>query len=190
MQPQELEPEMEAFFLRIAPTLATEWEGATEDEIEQIEQIAGRPLPRFYRWFLLRMGHRMGPLAYSSLDFSAPKVLESYASGLFVPHPRFLMIGHESDEVMPLHMLYDFDHEARGDARVVARHASGGSVYDQFDTFREMNAWSSLYDLKVRTQPQMCSGFITDDGGDVLSELRPVMESLGFADPFPEAPRC
>ena len=57
MQPQELEPEAEEFFLRLVPDLANQWKGATEDEIARLETIARRPLPRFYRWFLMRMGN-------------------------------------------------------------------------------------------------------------------------------------
>ncbi|PRP93717.1 hypothetical protein ENSA7_81450 [Enhygromyxa salina] len=44
MRPEDLEPELDELLLRIVPNLASQWRGATE-------QIAGRPLPRFYRWF-------------------------------------------------------------------------------------------------------------------------------------------
>ena len=36
----------------------------------------------------------MGPIAYPTMDFSTSKVLSCYAEELFVPHPRFLMIGY------------------------------------------------------------------------------------------------
>ncbi|MCX4242315.1 hypothetical protein [Paraliomyxa miuraensis] len=70
---------MEALLLRLVPDLERQWEGATQDEIDRIEAIAGRPLPPFYCWFLIRMGHSMGSIAYPRLDFSAPKVLSCYA---------------------------------------------------------------------------------------------------------------
>jgi len=190
MRAQDLEPELEALLLRLVPDLASAWQGATEDEIDRIEAIAGRPLPRFYRWFLMRMGHSMGPIAYPTLDFSAPKVLECYREGLFKPNPRFFMIGHESKEIMPLHVLYDFDHPARDDARVTKRHALGGDVHDQFDTFREMIAWGEVVMRSVEARPQRCLGVFSDVSGDVLSHLDPVMKSLGFEAPIPTGPRC
>ncbi|WP_239014818.1 SMI1/KNR4 family protein [Archangium violaceum] len=70
---------MEEFLLRVVPNLGQQWRGATPDAIARIEQMAGRPLPPFYRWFLSRMGQSMGRLAYPSLDFSAQRVLERYA---------------------------------------------------------------------------------------------------------------
>jgi len=48
-QEQEIEAVMEAFLLRVVPGLAEQWKGATPDEIARIEEIAGRPLPSFYR---------------------------------------------------------------------------------------------------------------------------------------------
>ena len=181
---------MEALLERLVPGLSANWQGASEAEIEQIEVIAGRPLPRFYRWFLMRMGRSMGRLAYQSLDFSARKVLTSYAEELFVPHPRFLMIGHESDEIMPLHVLYDLDFPARDDARVTKRHALGGASHHQFATFREMLAWGKFLHHGVEAMPQRCSGSFVDDGGDVLAHLDPVMASLGFKKPIPSGSHC
>jgi len=181
---------MEELLLRLVPDLASQWQGATEDEIEQIERIAARPLPRFYRWFLMRMGHSMGPIAYPSLDFSAQKVLSCYAEVLFVPHSRFLMIGHETEEMMPLHVLYDFEHPARDDARVTKRHAMGGAIHDQFETFREMIAWGEFWMSRVNKFPQRCMGSLVNRGGDVVSLLDPVVKSLGFKTPILTGPCC
>lgn len=190
MHPQDLEPEMEELLARLVPDLANEWQGATPDEIDRIEQLAGRPLPRFYRWFLLRMGHSMGPIAYRSLDFSAPTVLSCYAEQVFVPHPRFFMIGYETDEMMPLHMLYDFNHPARDDARVAKRHSMGGDVHNGFDTFREKMAWGKVMMHSIETRAQRCVGSFRDRGGDVLLHLDPVMKSLGFETPIPTGSHC
>lgn len=190
MRAQDLEPELEELLLRLVPDLAHQWQGASEDEIAKVEVIAGRPLPRFYRWFLLRMGRSMGPIAYPRLDFTARKVLECYAEGLFGASPRFLMIGYESDIAMPLHVLYDFDHPARDDARVTKRHAMGGDVHDQFDSFREMIAWGKVLTYDLQARPQQCVGMLSDSGGDVLSHLGSVMKSLGFESPVPTGPRC
>jgi hypothetical protein len=126
MHPHDLEPEVEDLLLRLVPELSQQWKGATPGEIDAVEAIAGRPLPRFYRWFLMRMGQDMGPIAYPVFDFAAPTVLACYSEELFPPHPRYLMIGYSLDEIMPLHLLYDFEHPARDDARVTKRHAQGG----------------------------------------------------------------
>ncbi|MCY1063502.1 SMI1/KNR4 family protein [Nannocystis sp. RBIL2] len=182
---------MEEFLLALVPDLQDAWKGATEDEIVQIEAIAGRPLPRFYRWFLMRMGHDMGPLGYPTADFSAPKVLECYARRQFVPNPRFLMIGHESDEMMPLHFFYDFDHSVREDARVTKSHALGGGFHHVFDTFREKLTWGTFLAFYLTTLPQCCVGsFRRHDGGDLRTALDPLMESLGFIRPIATGPNC
>ncbi|PRP93716.1 SMI1/KNR4 family protein [Enhygromyxa salina] len=190
MRPQDLEPELDELLLRIVPDLGSQWRGATEHEIDQIEQIAGRPLPRFYRWFLMRMGHDMGPIEYRSMIFSAPTVLQCYAERLFVPHPRFLMIAYETDEMMPLHLLYDFNFPARDDARVIKGHALGGEGHPQFETFREMFAWGEVGARSVESRAQKIVCSLSDPGGDVLAHLDPVMKSLGFEAPISTGPRC
>jgi len=187
---EEMEPEIEDLLLRIAPSLPNDWQGASSEEIDKIETIAGRPLPKFYLWFLSRMGRSMGPLTYPTLDFTAPRVLSCYADELFPPHPRFLMIGHESDEVMPAHLLYDFDHPARDDARIVSMEHIDGVVRNQFETFREMIGWGKFLSYRVNRFPHRCTGAFVDDEGDVLSRLDPLMESLGFTAPIPTGACC
>ena len=190
MRAQDLEPEMEELLLRLVPDLATQWQGATEDEIEQIERISVRPLPRFYRWFLMRMGRSMGPITYRSLNFSVSKVIECYAEVPVMSYPRFLIIGHESDEMLPSHLLYDLEHPARDDARVGKGHVRGRAIYEQFETFREMIAWGEFLTSRVNKLPQRCEGSLVNRGGDVLALLDPVMKSLGFKTPIPTGPCC
>jgi hypothetical protein len=190
MSTQGLEPEMEGFLLRIVPGLAEQWQGSTPDEIARIEALAGRPLPRFYRWFLARMGQSMGPLTYSQLDLSAQRVLASYAEELVVPHPRFLFIGHDSDAMIPLHLFYDLDLPARSDARVTRRHAEGGERYDQFETFRELLAYGALLSFRIGRLPQSCTALLRGSDSDILSRLDAVMDGLGFSRPVPTGPCC
>jgi len=185
MHPQDLEPDTEAFLLRLSPDLAREWRGATADEIDAIERLAGRPLPRFYRWFLLRMGHSMGPLTYATLDFSAPTILHCHAAGLFSPNPRILMIGHDSHEIMPLHVHYDLDAATRDDALILASQGDGDEFVRESETFREMIARGCLSQYRVRNALQRCSGLLRDRDDDVLARLSPVMTSLGFTTPVP-----
>jgi hypothetical protein len=187
---QGLEFEMEDLLLRNVPGLAEQWQGTTPDAIAEIERLAGRPLPLFYRWFLTRMGQSMGPLAYPRLDFSAQRVLTCYAEKLVTPHPRFLLIGHESDEMMPLHVFYDLDSPARADARVTKRHARGGELHEQFETLREMLAWGAFSRFRVDRMPQRCQGILTCDHPDVLARIGPLMSNLGFRKPISTGPFC
>ncbi|HYO59403.1 MAG TPA: SMI1/KNR4 family protein [Archangium sp.] len=185
-----IELEMEELLLRIVPELAEQWQGATPDMMARIERLAGRPLPPFYRWFLSRMGKSMGALAYPTLDFSAQRVLACYAEKLIAPDSRFLLIGYESNEIMPLHVFYDFDAPAREDALVTERDARGGELYDRFETLREMLAWGALLRFRVNKMPQKCEGILSSDDPDLLSHLEPLMSSLGFTKPISTGPRC
>ncbi|MCP3142111.1 SMI1/KNR4 family protein [Pyxidicoccus xibeiensis] len=184
------EPGLESLLPRIVPGLAEQWKGSTPDEISQLERIAGRPLPPFYRWFLSRMGQSMGPLSYSTLDFSVRRILDCYAEGMVEPDPRFLLIAYESDEMMPLHLFYDFKAPARDDALVTKRDALGGELYDMFETLREKLAWDALFSYRVSDMPQQCGGLLEGDEADFLSHLDPVMSGLGFTQPVLTGSLC
>ncbi|WP_246356934.1 SMI1/KNR4 family protein [Pyxidicoccus fallax] len=190
MSEQPLEPELEAFLLRIVPGLAEAWRGCTPEEIAQVELIAGRPLPSFYRWFLSRMGRSMGPLAYPTLDFSAQRVLACYADGLISTDPRFLLIAYETDEMMSEHLFYDFSASTREDALVTRRDAEGGPLSDMFSTLREMLARGALFRFRVRKMPQQCDGMVRGNNPDFLSHLDSAMSRLGFTKPISTGHRC
>ncbi|WP_426753609.1 SMI1/KNR4 family protein [Myxococcus sp. Y35] len=181
---------MERLLLRTVPGLAEQWRGAELAAIENIERIAGRPLPPFYRWFLLRMGESMGPLAYPTLDFSAHRVLACYAQKLVKPDSRFLLIAYESDEMMPLHLFYDFNAPARNDAMVTSREARGKELTDAFETLREMLAWGALSLFRIDKAPHTSSGSLKGDTPEFLTNLDSVMSSLGFEQPIPTGPLC
>jgi hypothetical protein len=123
------------------------------------------------------------------LEFSVAKVLSCYDEGLVRPNPRFLLIGYENDEVMPLHLFYDFDFPARDDARVVNRDFLGGPIYNSFDTFREMLSWGEFLTSRVEKLPQRCEGSFRGTG-DVVERLDAVMQSLGFSKPIPAGDCC
>jgi hypothetical protein len=188
--PLDIEPEMEAFLNQLIPNLDAQLQGATDEQIQRIEEIAGRPLPRFYRWFLKRMGTDMGPLSYPYLDFSASKILDCYAQGLVPRDPRYLLIGYSLDDHLPKHQFYDFGHPARDDARVTEGEDLDDELYDLFETFREMIAWGELVRHRLNKFPQKCEGFFSTEGGDVLDQLDPLMVSLGFKSPIPTGPCC
>ncbi|WP_395805218.1 SMI1/KNR4 family protein [Archangium minus] len=186
----EVELGIDNLLFSIVPGLAEQWQGSTPEEIAQIERIAGRPLPSFYRWFLSRMGRSMGPLAYPTLDFSAQTVLACYADGLVTPHPRFLLIAYESDEMMSQHLFYDFNASTREDALVTKRDAEGGELFDMFGTLREMLARDALFRFRVCKMPQQCEGAVKGNNPDFLSRLDSVMSSLGFTKPISTGRRC
>lgn len=186
----EVESQMEGLLLRTVPGLAEQWRGTTPAVIEKIERIAGRPPPPFYLWFLNCMGQSMGPLAYPTLDFSAERVLACYAQKRVKPDPRFLLIAHESDEMMPLHLFYDFKEPARDDALVTSREAQGGALANRFETLREMLAWGAVSLFRIHKAPQSCSGSLTGDEPDFLTNLDAVMSSLGFDQPISTGPLC
>jgi hypothetical protein len=183
---------MEEFLLRVVPELSEQWKGANPDEIEQIERIAGRPLPPFYRWFLTRMGQSMGRLAYPTLDFSAQRVLDCYAEGLVEPHPRLLLIAHDSRGMMPMPLFYDLDAPTRDDALVASKEegADEDELYEKFETFREMLAWGALSTFRLDKMPQTCNGTFHGNHPNILSLIEPVMSSLGFKQPIPTGPHC
>jgi hypothetical protein len=177
------EASVEKLLVRLVPGLTREWQGAPASEIDRIEVIAGRPLPPFYRWFLSRMGRSMGPMSYPTVDFSAQGVLAALTSGQIAAHPRYLLIGYEQDELMPLPYFYDLDQPIRGDALVVRMITPRDESHEQFETFREMLAWGELWTQRVERAPQQCTGTLRA-GANVLAQLEPVMRRLGFEQPI------
>lgn len=189
----ELEPEMEQLLARVVPNFASKVKGASSKEIEELERIAGRPLPSYYRWFLSRMGRSMGPFAYNKMDFSAKTVLACYKNGTFKPDPRFFMIAHGTDPLDTVPLAYDLDHPARDDARV---HLFDGTLDNLgAETLRELHA-DRILDMPVKTRPQRMSGILYYEEPEkkssyyqpkktIAKRLVPVMTQLGFTSPVP-----
>jgi hypothetical protein len=183
------ETALEKLLLRLVSGTRESWEGAPDSEIEQLEAIAGRALPSFYRWFLSQMGRSMGPLSYPTVDFTAQGILGVYATARMAPDPRYLLIGYEHDELTPLHYFYDLDDEAREDALVVRMLTPADETHDQFETFREMLAWGELWTRRVEPAPQQCRGTLRG-GADLQARLEPVLRRLGFDVPIETGPSC
>lgn len=184
------EAALERLLLRIVPGLPQGWRGASDAEIARLETIAGRPLPGCYRWFLSRMGQSMGAMAYPTVDFSAQAVLNAYERGAIEPDRRFLLIGHEHDELMPLHYFYDLDSPARDDALVVRMLSPRDESHEQFETLREMLAWGELWAQRVERAPQHCRGRLRCEAGALLGELAPRLHGLGFEAPIATGEHC
>lgn len=178
---QSLETRMEALLLDLGPQVGRDWSGVGEEEIAQVEALARRPLPPFYRWFLGRFGHTMGTFTYRSLDFSCKGVLAAYAEQRVEHDPRYLLIAYDHDPAYPSHAFYDLDRPVRDDALVVA-----GELLDEddlvpsFETLREMIAWGALASHGVYKRPQRCVGMLESTKGDALSQLDPVLRAFGL----------
>jgi len=188
--PEEIKRKSEELFLGLVPGLADRWEGASEGQVAELERLAGRALPGFYRWFLNRMGKSVGGLQFRSLDFSVERILSCYADGLVTPDDRFLMIGFETDDVMPLHLFYDFDYPTDDDARVVSMGFDGELLYEQFDTFREMLVWGQFGAWRINRLPQSCVGLFERQSDQGLNDLDRAMQRLGFLKPVPMGSNC
>lgn len=182
------EPELEALIARLVPAAEREtWTGASADKIAELQALAGRPLPAFYGWFLAKLGGSFGD---AREDLRASTVLDAYRKGVVQPDPRYFLIGRNPDPIMPGLMFYDLDAPCRDDARVVSRLEAGPPWEQEFETFREELAWGLLLEHRVITCPQVCSGNLIDDGGDIFGRLDPVMARLGFTSPIETGAFC
>lgn len=190
MQPLPIVSALESFLAGLTPSGTAGWVGASEDQIDAIEHIAGRPLPAFYRWFLRRMGGSMGSLTNPRADFSAPAVLSAYERGLFLPHPRYLSIGVDPIDIATYHVVYDLDRPIRDDARVGRRDQRGGPFHFPFETFAEQIVWGRCLAHRVEAMPQQCTGVLVDPDKDVLKKLQPLLARLGVVAPVPTGAFC
>ncbi|PCC67844.1 hypothetical protein SAMN02745121_07880 [Nannocystis exedens] len=185
-----LESHFERFITRLVPGIEHSWQGATPEEIAEIESIAGRALPGFYWWFLTRMGRDMGDLTFASMDFTAARVIECYREEIDEPDLRYLLIGYQNDPMVPMHTWYDLDRPNREDALVLDREIAGGLTQVNFETFREMLAWKAMLNFRIEALPHGCKGKFKSDGADVRARLERAVETLNFEQPVPTGPFC
>jgi hypothetical protein len=127
------------------------------------------------------MGESMGPLEYLTTDYRVSTILSCYAEEDFLPPSnRYLMIGFESDKMMPLHVFYDLETPAREDALVFRRNAAGGDVHIQSETLREWLLRGAFDNYRIAMMQQRCRGDFADDREEVFARLDPLMARLGF----------
>jgi hypothetical protein len=184
-----LEPEMEAFLRRLVPGVERQWQGASEEEIAEIEEIAGQELPRFYRWFLSTMGRSTGSLPPFFASFTVQKVLSAYDDGEVSAEPPLLFIARMDDPIMPLEVYYDLNRRARDDAFAMTG-AAGDELSHDAETLREWMAWLALTILAINPSPQWCRGRLKARGGSAATNLASVLTDLGFSSPLPTGPYC
>jgi hypothetical protein len=185
-----IEAEMTSFLRHLFPDYEQQCVGATTEQIERLEQIAGRPLPAFYHWFLRTMGRSVGPFEKARQDLSIDSILAAYDEGLVEPDPRLLLIAGDKNEEDPILGFYDLDEPARDDALVLTAQGYDGHLTRMYESLREMFAHDNIVAFKIRSSPCYCLGRFTDPGHDVSSKLDHIMDKLGFASAVPTGPYC
>ncbi len=191
VDPSELEPELEALLSRCVPDMSSRWRSASEQDIAAIEAIAGGELPRCYRWLLLRLGHGFEEIGFGTLDFSARCVVEGHSRGIFPHHEGMMCIADDSAEDQPQLRYYDLAHPVRDDAPVFMTEPEVDELLPEFETLRELIASAVFDNYRRRPMPFRVEGILgTESGGNVLDELVPLFEELGFRAPVPCGPLC
>lgn len=185
-----IEVEMTAFLRRLFPDFEQQCVGATEEQIERLERIAGRPLPAFYYWFLRTMGRSVGPFEKARQDLSIDSVLAAYDEGMLEPDSRLLLIAGDTNENDPTLGFYDLEAPARDDAFVLTARGYDGHPTRMYETYREMFAHANLVAFRIRSLPRYCRGRFTDTDHDVSTKLDRSMAELGFASAVPTGPYC
>jgi hypothetical protein len=180
------QPALEALIDRLVPE-KQRWKGASETQISEIEGLAGRPIPEFYRWFLTSMG---GSYTYGLEDFRASTVIDTYGSGVVRRDARYLLIGRIIDPLMPGLILHDLDSPFGIDAAVGTRTDGAFEVSREFQTLREMLVFDLLSRFRLYKARQRCSGSFTDPGGRVFEHLNAAMEQLNFTRPIETGEFC
>lgn len=83
-------------------------EGCTEDEIKQLETKLGNKLPKYYKEFLLRMGHNSGDfLAGTDIRYKSVFSLKEWAEELLKEN-NYPFKLFEDDFVFAMHQGYQF----------------------------------------------------------------------------------
>jgi hypothetical protein len=62
--------------------------------------------------------------------------------------------------------------------------ALDGPALPQYETFREMLAWDCFVEHRVQSKALSRSGTLSDELGDVVARLSPIMERMGFTSPI------
>ncbi|MFE5549934.1 SMI1/KNR4 family protein [Streptomyces sp. NPDC056534] len=184
---------MEVFIARLVPAVErAAWRGAPEAEIAEVEGLAGRPLPEFYRWFIATMGgsYPHAVHGYTRQDLRVATVIDAYRHGLVEPDLRFLLIGRIYDPAMPELLFYDLDTPVRKDAMVLTRSEFGLTMRRGFETLREKLAWGMLRRYGITPCSQRCEGSFRREGASVKILLDPVMSSFGFTCPIETGSYC
>jgi hypothetical protein len=140
------------FIGRYAPAYPATLKSASPQEIQQLEERAGRSLPGSYKTFLRLMGHGMGPLSMFGADFDISTIIDLCAPGKWRAPERYLRIGQQREH--PRMDVY-LDLGWSADEPRVVRFESWGEISEDtedfsvaFNSFPEM--WFTLAFLQLR----------------------------------------
>lgn len=181
--------EFEAFLFNLAPDFQAECRGLIEEEILEIEEIAGQELPLFYRWFLSKMGCRVGRLPEQLSALNGRSVIDAYDRGEVDVDPPLLFIGRLPDPLMPLEIFYDLGHRTRDDALVVSG-VAGDELSNDSETLREWVASIVFTKMRVNHYPQQCRGWLEDSSNMTYREVINALDKLGFSSALETGPFC
>jgi hypothetical protein len=68
-------------------------EGATPEQVDELEALVGAPLPEIYRDFLEVMGRDMDWISIEQIDFRIETVIDYYRHENWLPADRYIRIG-------------------------------------------------------------------------------------------------
>lgn len=132
----------------------------------------------------------MGALSFASIDFTAGRVIETYSEEIEEPDPRYLLIGYQTDPVVPMHTWYNLDRPARHDSLVFDREIEGGLVQLSFETFHELLAWKAMFNFRLPTLPCQRKGKLRANDAGASARLSRTLCSHGFEQPISTGPYC
>lgn len=117
---------------RHVPSYPASLKPATPEEIQQLQERLGRPLPSSYRSLLELMGHGMGPINMFDADFDITTVINAYAPGRWRAPERYILIARQ--EIHPHRDVYLDTGWDPSEPRVV-RFESWGEVTEENEDF-------------------------------------------------------
>ena len=116
-----------AYIQRDHPLFRKSCVGAIPGDIDELEALAGHPLPPVYREFLTRMGLEIGDIELLHADYNIDSLISRY----FVhepDHPRhFILIGLDLGE-MSIDYYIDFSDTSQVDGPIVAFDYNAGAI--------------------------------------------------------------
>lgn len=189
--PSDLEPELERLLEKYVPDMASNWSRASDHDIATLEAIAGRELPRCYRWMLLRLGRGWADIAYGSLDLSAQAVTQGYARKAFPELEGMMCIALDTDSFQPQLRYYDLAHGTDDDAPVFEAGPEDDELSAEYETLREFIGVAVFSSQRVDTLPIRVEGiFISEEGSSALDEFEHFVEDHGYRAPLTTGRFC
>lgn len=118
---------------RYDPDYSRKIQGASPQEIHQLEKLVGQPLPESHREFLAQLGRDMGGLEIEGVDFHIERILKFYENGDWTPPASYILLAIQEDDPQMDYYL-ECTHPGARDCPVVRFPSAGAfSKEDYFD---------------------------------------------------------